>query len=226
MKGKDIRVGDYVRMRTMEQKIMYGLSVWKVIEIKDAEFTQVYKCKCIDHMDSSFVYDGYVTEFSRVCLERVDNPAEVYAHPKTITITSDGWKTTKATLNAGGSSDISAIARCSPEDEFSFEVGAKLALERLLHKAKYPENPRDVIENGCFVVIWDGYSYIFGIVCGERVVYGAGDDGFDDINDVVDGYENRRLVAVVSRKCGGFQDARDEFRSHSDLVLWRRYDER
>lgn len=54
---------------------------------------------------------------------------------ESITITHDG-KTTTATLTVNGET-ITATARCSPEDEFDFMVGAKLAMERL-EKKLYP----------------------------------------------------------------------------------------
>lgn len=50
-----------------------------------------------------------------------------------IVITHDG-KTTTATKYCGDGSKVTATARCAPEDEFNFEVGAKLALERLDEK--------------------------------------------------------------------------------------------
>lgn len=50
-----------------------------------------------------------------------------------IVITHDG-KTTTATKYFGDGSKVTATAKCAPEDEFNFEVGAKLALERLDEK--------------------------------------------------------------------------------------------
>lgn len=50
--------------------------------------------------------------------------------PETIVITNDG-KTTIAWLKQGKKTVRQAIAKCSPDDEFSLETGAKLALERL-----------------------------------------------------------------------------------------------
>lgn len=55
--------------------------------------------------------------------------------PSTIIITTD-WKTTTAKMGE----DV-GIAKCSPDDEFVFEVGAKLALERLFENKK-PFKPK------------------------------------------------------------------------------------
>ena len=69
-----------------------------------------------------------------------------------ITITTDG-KTTVATLYENGRPKDSATTKCSPDDEFNFVTGAKLALERLDKKI----NP--VMVGGFKVgdrVNWDG----------------------------------------------------------------------
>ena len=50
-----------------------------------------------------------------------------------VVITTDG-KTTTATLYSKNTKVSTATAKCSPDDEFDFAVGAKLAMERL-----YPE---------------------------------------------------------------------------------------
>ena len=50
--------------------------------------------------------------------------------PETIVIASDG-KTTTAWLKQGKTVLKTAVAKCSPEDEFNLEIGAKLALNRL-----------------------------------------------------------------------------------------------
>lgn len=50
-----------------------------------------------------------------------------------IVITHDG-KTTTATMYRGDGSKEQATARCCPEDTFDFNVGAKLAMERLMEK--------------------------------------------------------------------------------------------
>ena len=62
----------------------------------------------------------------------------LYADSKKIVITHDG-KTTTATLYKNDKLVESEVAKCSPEDTFDFNVGAKLALERLDRKVKYGE---------------------------------------------------------------------------------------
>lgn len=55
---------------------------------------------------------------------------KAYVPNEKIVITTDG-KTTKATLYHDDMKTV-ATARCAPEDEFDFNVGAKLAMERLM----------------------------------------------------------------------------------------------
>lgn len=57
--------------------------------------------------------------------------------PKEIHITTDG-KTTYAVMRENGKVIKRSEAKCSPEDEFDFEVGAKLAFDRLFEKPFVP----------------------------------------------------------------------------------------
>ena len=57
-----------------------------------------------------------------------------------IVITHDG-KTTTATLYREDGSKEVATAKCSPEDTFDFNFGAKLAMERLMGKTTEPKKP-------------------------------------------------------------------------------------
>lgn len=57
-------------------------------------------------------------------------------HTEKIVITHDG-KTTTATMYCGDGTKKVATARCAPEDKFDFNVGAKLAMDRLM---EYVEN--------------------------------------------------------------------------------------
>lgn len=48
-----------------------------------------------------------------------------------IVITTDGVKTTTARLYEGKQVIKTAVAKCSPDDEFDFNIGAKIAFDRL-----------------------------------------------------------------------------------------------
>lgn len=59
-------------------------------------------------------------------------------NPEKIIITTDG-KTTTATKYFADGKKVSATANCSPEDTFDFNVGAKLAMERLMEAVEPPK---------------------------------------------------------------------------------------
>ena len=69
----------------------------------------------------------------------MDKELELVENDK-IVITNDG-KTTTATLYRDGEK-VKATAKCAPDDNFDFMVGANLALERLVDKTTKPEPPK------------------------------------------------------------------------------------
>lgn len=75
----------------------------------------------------------YISEISRM-IKEINDKAEKKERKtnKSITINTDGYKVVTATLyDENGELIRKEIAKCSPEDVFDFEVGAKLAVERL-----------------------------------------------------------------------------------------------
>lgn len=68
---------------------------------------------------------------------------------KKIVITSDG-KTTTATLYREDGSKEVATAKCCPEDTFDFNVGAKLAMERLMKKVDPVEKHKYAVGDRIF----------------------------------------------------------------------------
>ena len=91
-----------------------------------------------------------------------------------IVITSDG-KTTLARLYEGKKVVKSAEANCSPDDEFDFTQGAKIAFERLTNtfyvEPKYYSGKLVCVESDCD---WWTAGKVYEIVNGEM---------FDDTND-------------------------------------------
>ena len=77
----------------------------------------------------------YIGEISRMIKEINDEAEEEEKERKTnksIIINTDGYKVVTATLyDENGEQLRKETARCSPEDVFDFEVGAKLAVERI-----------------------------------------------------------------------------------------------
>ena len=75
----------------------------------------------------------YINEMSKL-INKINDEAEKKERKtnKSITINTDGYKVVTATLyDENGELIRKEIAKCSPEDVFDFEVGAKLAVERL-----------------------------------------------------------------------------------------------
>lgn len=68
-----------------------------------------------------------------------------------IVITSDG-KTTTAKMYDGKEVVKTAISKCSPEDEFDFETGAKIAFDRLFVKPEEKSFDWDAFKNDEFFV--------------------------------------------------------------------------
>ena len=74
-------------------------------------------------------------------------------HPK-IVITTDG-ETTTAKLYDDKTPIQAATAKCSPEDKFDFNIGAKLAMDRLMKAIEYKAD-KDVISVGDMVSVKRG----------------------------------------------------------------------
>ena len=74
--------------------------------------------------------DGYCWNFFNELFGNVNEYLIPYKDNRKIVITTDG-KTTTAKSYENGKLNKTARAKCSPQDEFDFETGAKLALERV-----------------------------------------------------------------------------------------------
>lgn len=85
------------------------------------------------------------------------------ADSQKIVITTDG-NTTLARLYEDGKVTKTAKAKCSPDDEFDFAVGAKLAFERLneKHESKEPFNGKAVcieVDTPCAYTVGKIYEF-------------------------------------------------------------------
>ena len=101
------------------------------------------------------------------------------ANNKKIVITTDG-KETLARLYEDGKVVKKATAKCSPDDTFDFNVGAKLAFERLTNEKKkpltfreklnqeYPEKLKPSYGGGCYGCPKD-YGYEEKRYCENRI---------------------------------------------------------
>ena len=125
-------------------------------------------------------------DFTELIPNRVSNDKIVIMH--------DG-KTTTATLYREDGSKEKATAKCSPEDTFDFNVGAKLAMERLMEKVAPVEPPKPKYYNGKVVCVKSGYPWwtvgkVYEVVdgyikCNEGCKYpNAGGTPYIDAEDV------------------------------------------
>lgn len=127
----EIEVGDRVRIREWDDMAKeFGIDEDGDIKT-ECFFTKDMKKHCGEIVTiSCVVKDAFNIE---------ENLGKVFTadtiSPSTIIITTD-WKTTTAKMGE----DV-GIAKCRPDDEFSFEIGAKLALERLF-ESKKPFKPK------------------------------------------------------------------------------------
>lgn len=112
-----------------------------------------------------------------------------------ILITTDG-KTTTARLLEGKQTIKTAEAKCSPDDEFDFETGAKIAFQRLMDEPVVEDKPEPELYNGKVVCIhsegsWFTVGKIYTINNGElhdeTVVNHLNIESIKDLDDRFDG---------------------------------------
>lgn len=121
------KVGDRVRIITDKSKGgIWSLNgemdkyLGKVMTIKYiAENYYKMEEDCREHRGNGWLWD--------------DDMIDGLADERKIVITTDG-KTTTAKLYDGKKFIETATAKCSPEDEFNFKMGAELAFERLFEE--------------------------------------------------------------------------------------------
>ena len=142
----------------------------------DGEFAECYSVEFPSwndgHACNGTVPSGHGQWVLPECLELIK--------PKTekIVITHDG-KTTLARRYEDNKVVKSAEAKCSPDDEFDFLMGAKIAFDRLTGEEKKEEPPKfdkSMLTNGRF-----GYMEKYGwfVVVGGNIVYEKG--GYDEL---------------------------------------------
>ena len=132
------KVGDKVKVRSWEEmEKQYGLDFDGDINIS------------VCFVKSMREYCGKILTINRVCSDHYNMAESCWnwtdemlkpAHETKIVITSDG-KETLARLYEGDKVVKKATAKCSPDDTFDFNVGAKLAFERLMNEEKKKEEP-------------------------------------------------------------------------------------
>lgn len=116
---------------------------------------------------SSILDDGFTCTFTLndVQKEKKMNKNEELKNVDTIIITRDGNTVSAVAYDIDPWGDIRkttchrATAKCGPNDIFDFNIGAKLALDRLYEGYDMTPKPKRKPYNGLIRVIWDEDSF-------------------------------------------------------------------
>lgn len=194
-----------------------GLENGNVIEITKIDGGDAYY-KTLVGVNPSQTFFGLNSDFCKGLIPYIDNK---------IVITADG-KTTTAKLYDGKKFVESAKAVCSPDDEFDFNIGATIALERLtghVHgqlESTLEEKPKFTkadLKTGMFVQL-EGACW--GVVVDNSIIL---EDGrycdLNDLNsDLATDFGSSGITVVVKADC--FNRAREYFKHTPDKVVFKR----
>lgn len=137
---KKFKVGDKVRGITNKRYCVTNENMYlaEVTSVKNNGFIEV---KILDHKDRCEVnnkYNGLDPNYFEL-VERCDDKIIIYRNGNKVVAKNTYTKQ-------------EAVARCSPEDEFDFYLGATLALSRLVDKAEENKEQENKLLNCKFVV--------------------------------------------------------------------------
>ena len=147
---------------------------------------------------------------------------------KKLVVTTDG-ETTTAKLIDGKQTIKTATAKCSKDDEFCFETGAQIAVDRLLgKKPAEPEKSKFTkadLKNGMFGfnIVHDCEECQWFVVCNGLFVYETG--GFDHIDALDDSMRfptNYGYVGTVIDGAISFDNARGMYGRRQGIVYERK----
>lgn len=143
------KVGDIVKPKAEKALWTFGAHLSKILELEvlrtRGDFMDVRLKKATGEGKK---YEQHIFEFVRQ-----DDYNLVYRKQE-LHVTSDGT-TTHAVLKEGGKVVKRAKAVCSPEDEYSFETGARLAIDRVFGKEEGKKEPEYKFNIGDYVVVKD-----------------------------------------------------------------------
>jgi hypothetical protein len=153
------KVGDKVKVVKVNHKIKNGY-IGKEMVI--SSINPNIKNRATKSSENHYGFEKCVFVFYDSELAPVDNHK--------IVITTDGNKTL-ARLYEGNNVIKSAVAKCSPEDTFDFETGARIAFDRLVGEKPVEEKPKYYngkvvcVESICRYLLTKGK--IYSIIDGE-----------------------------------------------------------
>ena len=183
------KVGDKVRVVKTISTLKNDY-IGKELVIKSINPNNKYNA--IKHRENHYGFEHCMWVFYESELAPVNNHK--------IVITTDG-KETLARLYDGYELISTATAKCSPEDTFDFETGARIAFDRLVENKPTEEKPKYYngkvvcIETPCASVLTKGR--IYSIIDGE-FTFDSGDKvyGIKSIENLADRFESKFVELV------------------------------
>lgn len=157
------KVGDIVKPKAEKALWTFGAHLSKILELEvlrtRGDFMDVRLKKATGEGKK---YEQHIFEFVRQ-----DN-YNLVSRKQELHVTSDGT-TTHAVLKEGGKVVKRAKAVCSPDDEYRFETGARLAIDRVFGKDEKkddPKEPKFKFEIGDVVKVSNVYHNTYVRLCG------------------------------------------------------------
>lgn len=131
------KVGDIVKPKAEKALWTFGAHLAKILELEvlrtRGDFMDVRLKKATGEGKK---YEQHIFEFVRQ-----DN-YNLVCRKQELHVTADGT-TTHVVLKEGGKVVKRAKAVCSPDDEYSFETGARLAIDRVFGKDEKKDDPKE-----------------------------------------------------------------------------------
>lgn len=173
------KVGDKVRIVSKWGKGCRQNSLGRM----DKWLGKVMTIRSVDYVTLSYKMDEDKDEHGGTGWTWFENSIEGFACEKKIVITTNGVET-RARIYDRNKVIKTATAKCSPDDNFDFETGARYAFSRLLNKDDAQEEPK---------------YYSGKVVCVDEYL------GFTvgKIYEFVDGqcFDDQKMLRPACRKC-------------------------
>ena len=204
------KVGDIVKPNdNMSTHPLGGLVLAKMLEGEVTYIDEKDKTMSVimKKMANGFLsHEGL--EFTNLKMDCFD----LVAPKRELHVTSDGT-TTHAVLKEGGKVVRRAKAVCSPDDEYSFETGARLAVDRVFGKEAEKKEPKfkfkvgnmvKVVDSGKTYTLFDDIMQQYGADYLMRWAYGvpAPKDGQYEVVQRNKHPDLKIMLYVIERKDG------------------------
>lgn len=208
------KVGDIVKPKAEKALWTFGAHLAKILELEvlrtRGDFMDVRLKKATGEGKK---YEQHIFEFVRQ-----DN-YNLVSRKRELHVTTDGT-TTHAVLKEGGKVVKRAKAVCSPDDEYSFETGARLAIDRVFGKeeknaeekgAAHEPKPKfnignmvKVVDSGKTYTLYDDIMQQYGADHLMRWAYGvpAPEDGQYEVVQRNKHPDLKIMLYVIERKDG------------------------